>query len=108
MSAIPLPPELHSPPPRQNSGTRNSGNEITIVRSESENPGDGTFHWLFENSDGTKSEQKGYLKNAGTENEIQVMEGSYSYIDPTDGKVYMVSYIADENGYQPSGPHLPK
>ena len=50
----------------------------------------------FQNEDGTEAEQKGYLKNAGTENEIQVKEGSYTYID-TDGKLVKVKYIADEN-----------
>ncbi|ODM90379.1 Larval cuticle protein LCP-17 [Orchesella cincta] len=88
------------------SATR-SGNEIVITRSESENNGDGTFKWASELSDGTKLEQSGYVK-AGPDPEkpIQVIEGSYSYITP-EGETINLKYIADENGFQPEGVHLP-
>lgn len=34
------------------------------------------------------------------------IEGKFAFIGD-DGKEYLVSYIADENGYQPVGEHLP-
>lgn len=40
------------------------------------------------------------MKNKGTDNEIQSVRGSYSYTGP-DGVLYTVTYIADENGFQP-------
>jgi len=83
-----------------------SGSDITIVRSEFNDNYDGSYTYAFENSDGTKTEQRGYVKNAGTDNEIFVQEGSYQYYGP-DGVVYTVTYISDENGYQPTGTHLP-
>jgi hypothetical protein len=59
----------------------------------------------FENTDGSAAEQKGYTKPGvdadGKPAEIQVMEGSYTYVDP-EGKVITVKYIADENVSQVS------
>lgn len=46
------------------------------------------------------------MKNAGSENEIESVKGSYSYTDP-DGNVITVEYTADENGFVPKGDHLP-
>lgn len=49
---------------------------------------------------GIKAEEQGEVKNKGTDNEIQSVRGSYSYTGP-DGVLYTVTYIADENGFQP-------
>ena len=35
-----------------------------------------------------------------------VSRGSYSYTDP-EGRVLTVTWVADENGFQASGAHLP-
>ena len=37
------------------------------------------------------------------EDEVVVMRGSYSYIG-ADGLSYIVDWVADENGFQASGP----
>lgn len=85
-----------------------AGNDIVIVRSENEvHGGDGTFRWASELSDGNKHEQSGYIKaGPDPENPIQVIQGSFSYFSP-DGQPISVTYIADENGFQPQGEHLP-
>lgn len=61
----------------------------------------------YETGNQIKMEQSGHLENVGTENEEQVMHGSYSYTGP-DGVVYSVSYVADSNGFRAFGDHLPK
>jgi len=39
--------------------------------------------------------------------QVYVMRGSYSFIG-TDGQTYKVEWFADETGYHPSAPFLPK
>ncbi|CAG7786113.1 unnamed protein product [Allacma fusca] len=83
--------------------------DIYNIRSESDNKEDGTFRWSYENSDGSTAQQDGYIKNPNEpdpEQRIQVIQGSYSYTSP-EGTPLSVSYVADENGFQASGDHLP-
>jgi hypothetical protein len=79
--------------------------DVEITRSEFDDQGDGTFSWLSELSDGSKKQQSGKLKQIGTEQGIE-LTGSYSYTSP-EGEKIELTYIADENGFQPSGAHLP-
>ncbi|KOB72557.1 Cuticular protein RR-1 motif 45 [Operophtera brumata] len=62
-------------------------------------------------ADGKQAQESGYLKDAYIDNTgepqgTQVVRGSYSYISP-EGTPIQVSYIADENGFRPSGVHIP-
>jgi Insect cuticle protein len=60
----------------------------------------------LETSDGVKREEEGVLKNVGTENEALSVRGSFQFVGD-DGQTYTVNFVADENGYQPEGAHLP-
>ncbi|XP_022218626.1 larval cuticle protein 65Ag1-like [Drosophila obscura] len=80
-------------------------NEVQIVRLDSD-VGVEKFNYALETSDGTKKQEDGQLKNIGTEQEAIVVHGSYSFV-ADDGVTYTVTYVADENGFQPSGAHLP-
>lgn len=58
-------------------------------------------------SDGTEKQETGELKDIGTEHEAAVVHGSFSWTDEKTGEKFTVNYVADENGFQPSGAHLP-
>lgn len=64
------------------------------------------FQYNLETSDGTSTNAQGELKQVDKDNSAVVVKGSFSYI-ASDGQQYTVTYVADENGYQPSGKHLP-
>lgn len=60
----------------------------------------------FETSDGKFADEEGHLENAGTDDEAISVHGSYKYTGE-DGVTYEVNYVADKNGFQPQGSHLP-
>jgi len=82
----------------------------TIVSQTQSLDASGTYAFQYETSDGTKQDQAGVLKdiqNEGAEPGKGIsMTGSYTFVGD-DGQTYTVTYIADENGFQPSGAHLP-
>ncbi|XP_015595886.1 endocuticle structural glycoprotein SgAbd-8 [Cephus cinctus] len=80
---------------------------VPILRQSIDGPNpDGSYSWLYETGNGIQAQEDGYLKNPGTENEGISAQGSYSYTDP-EGNQIQLTYIADENGFQPQGAHLP-
>ncbi|XP_055846614.1 larval cuticle protein 65Ag1-like [Episyrphus balteatus] len=79
--------------------------DATVLRQDSNIAADG-YNFAVETSDGKSHIEKAILKNIGSENEAISVSGQYSYLG-NDGITYSVSYVADENGFQPSGAHLP-
>ncbi|XP_021932411.1 endocuticle structural glycoprotein SgAbd-2-like [Zootermopsis nevadensis] len=80
---------------------------IPILRQENEVNIDGSYKYSFETGNGIAVEEAGFLKNAGNpETEAQVAQGSASYTSP-EGQQIKLTYVADENGFQPQGAHLP-
>ncbi|XP_065359866.1 larval cuticle protein 65Ag1-like [Calliphora vicina] len=79
--------------------------DAIVLKSESE-VGPESFKYSYETSDGVKAEARGLLKNVGSENESLAVQGAYTYVD-ADGQTISVEYVADENGFQPKGDHLP-
>lgn len=65
------------------------------------------LNFSYESGDGSKAEQSGELKEVEEGKFGEVIHGSYQYVAP-DGQVVAVSYVADENGFQPQGEHLPQ
>lgn len=61
----------------------------------------------YQTSNGIAQQESGQLQRAGSPDEAIAVRGQYSYTGP-DGVQYVINYVADENGYQPEGAHLPK
>ncbi|KAH1001916.1 endocuticle structural glycoprotein ABD-4 [Dendroctonus ponderosae] len=78
---------------------------VPIISQESDIQPDGTFKWSFESGDGTKAEQSGQPKQVEQETPL-VYQGSASWTD-NEGTQHQLTYIADENGYQPQSPDIP-
>merc|ERR1739838_376566 len=64
---------------------------------------DGNYDFEFETDTGEYRREEGRVKNGNT-NEIS---GEYSWTSP-EGELVSFTYIADENGYQAQGTHLPE
>ncbi|XP_075971209.1 flexible cuticle protein 12-like [Anticarsia gemmatalis] len=80
--------------------------DAQVLRYESDNIGVDGFSYAYETSNGISHSEQGQVTNAGSENEAIAVRGQFSYTGP-DGQIYTVTYIADENGFQPQGAHLP-
>lgn len=87
---------LSAPPAHQETQITKLVNDVAV---------DG-FNYNVETSDGSSQNAQGELKQVDAKNSAVVVKGSFSYI-ASDGQQYTVTYVADENGYQPSGKHLP-
>ncbi|XP_059060046.1 endocuticle structural glycoprotein SgAbd-5-like [Achroia grisella] len=80
-----------------------------ILRYDNNNDGSGNYQFNYEQSDGTKHEQTGSLKDASGLNPFVIVKGFYEWISP-ENKKYRVQYEADENGYRSEleeGPGVP-
>lgn len=101
-----------------------SSDEISVLKSNFQNDGN-NYEFGYEQSDGQKREEKGEVKVMVKFAKFQwkfksisskfqliekesgiVMRGSFSFV-ADDGQTYTVNYIADENGFQPEGAHIP-
>nr|CAD7461588.1 unnamed protein product [Timema tahoe] len=85
-----------------------STSPIPIISYENEGVNfDGSYKWSYETANEIRAEETGFVKNLGVaDQETQVAQGSYSYTDPEGNKIAL-TYIADENGFQPVGSHIP-
>ncbi|KAH8408604.1 hypothetical protein KR215_008209, partial [Drosophila sulfurigaster] len=80
-------------------------NNVETLKYDSDVQPDG-YKFSVETSDGTKRDEVGVLNNPNTDHESLAVSGNVKYIGD-DGVTYDLSYTADENGFHPSGAHLP-
>ncbi|KAG7206510.1 hypothetical protein KM043_003855 [Ampulex compressa] len=67
---------------------------------------DGSYSYSYETGNGLKVEERGGQKRLSEQEEALTVQGSYSFTLP-DGTPVALSYVADENGFQPKADHLP-
>jgi len=79
---------------------------VAITRYENTGVNNGQYHYSYETENGISQDVSGEMKTVN-DAQVYVMKGSYSYIG-NDGQTYTVDWYADETGYHPSAPHLPK
>uniref|UniRef100_A0ABD2WP36 Uncharacterized protein n=1 Tax=Trichogramma kaykai TaxID=54128 RepID=A0ABD2WP36_9HYME len=83
---------------------------VVVKENHHENIGVGNYGYSFELSNGHgRQEQAEFVAPRSADEEgFYRVTGSFSYVDPATGQSYTVNYVADENGFQPTGAHLPQ
>ncbi|XP_001602894.2 larval cuticle protein 65Ag1 [Nasonia vitripennis] len=80
--------------------------EVVLVKeTPSDNIGLDSYRYGYELSNGQKHEESAQVETRSAEESVLRVRGSYSFV--IDGVTYTVNYVADENGFQPEGAHLP-
>ncbi|XP_047469460.1 cuticle protein AMP1A-like [Penaeus chinensis] len=91
-------PQGYEPP----APSRYDSEEVPILRDDRVIENDGRYNFDVETGDGIVVSESGAPSADGGINSA----GSYSYTAP-DGTPVHVEFVADENGFQPQGDHLP-
>ncbi|XP_026751100.1 endocuticle structural glycoprotein SgAbd-8-like [Galleria mellonella] len=79
---------------------------IPIIRQDSQVNPDGSYQYSYETGNGIVAEEQGELKNVGAEEPAIQVQGQFQY-PSDDGSNIQLTYVANENGFQPQGAHLP-
>ncbi|XP_063709631.1 endocuticle structural glycoprotein ABD-5-like [Culicoides brevitarsis] len=84
------------------------GRQVVPILTQEEVRDDfGQFSLRYATGNGIARTEQGSFKRTADGRAILVQRGAYSYIGD-DGITYTVNYIADENGFQVVGDHLPQ
>ncbi|XP_075973327.1 pupal cuticle protein 20-like [Anticarsia gemmatalis] len=87
-------------------GGRGGGFDATPYHYENVNNGDGNYRFSYDTPDGTSAHESGAPRAQGPEGPAVTAEGGFSFRTP-DGQQIQLTYTADENGFHPTGSHIP-
>ncbi|KAM3961072.1 LOW QUALITY PROTEIN: cuticular protein RR-1 motif 7 [Aphomia sociella] len=73
---------------------------------ENINNGDGSYRFSYDTPTGISAHESGSPRASGSEGPAVTAEGGFSYRAP-DGQQISLTYTADENGFHPTGSHIP-
>ncbi|XP_011500283.1 PREDICTED: endocuticle structural glycoprotein SgAbd-8-like [Ceratosolen solmsi marchali] len=80
---------------------------IAIVRQAQDISPEGSYSYSYETENGIAAAELGEPRVINEEGAAAIAaQGQFQYTAP-DGTPIAVSYVADENGFQPQGAHLP-
>ncbi|CAH1644287.1 unnamed protein product [Spodoptera littoralis] len=87
----------------------NSDKAANVLRYDNNINPDGSYSYALEIDNGIAAAAQGSPKDFGGNPPVVpvVSQGSFSWTSP-EGQPIVITYVADENGYQPSGDALPK
>ncbi|CAF4777880.1 unnamed protein product [Pieris macdunnoughi] len=79
------------------------------VRYGNEVEADGSFNYFYETNNGIAAQAQGVPRTFAGNPPVSpsVAQGSFSWTSP-EGEVISMTYVADENGYQPQGNAIPQ
>ncbi|XP_058802261.1 endocuticle structural glycoprotein SgAbd-2-like [Phymastichus coffea] len=80
------------------------GRRYAILRQTHQQDIDGTYDFSYDTENGIHAAESGRPVFKGQP--VEVVQGEFSYTAP-DGTPIRLSYVADENGFQARGAHLP-
>ncbi|KAE8744064.1 Cuticle Protein CPR RR-1 5 [Frankliniella occidentalis] len=93
--------------PQRPQQAQQAAKDIPIIKQDFTINEDGSYQWNYETGNGIAANEQGSVKNAGNpETEAISVQGQFSYT-ADDGTPIQLQYLADENGFQPQGAHLP-
>merc|ERR1711973_192452 len=81
---------------------QNNGPVVNVLRDDSVAPVGADFRTDFELDNGVSWQEEG---RAGVEGQAN-HAGQFTFTAP-NGETFTLNFVADENGFQPTGPHVP-
>ncbi|XP_047024406.1 pupal cuticle protein 20-like [Helicoverpa zea] len=87
-------------------GGARAGYDATPFHFENVNNGDGNYRFSYDTPEGSSAHESGSPRAQGPEGPAVTAEGGFSFRTP-DGQQVSLTYTADENGFHPTGSHIP-